>query len=41
MQDAVECSALTVACRGGFADIARMLLEHGAIVDYQDKVNKL
>ena len=37
-QDAMECSVLMGACIGGFVDIARMLLEHGAVVDYQDKV---
>ena len=38
MQDAVGCSVLTTASLGGFVDIVRLLLEHGAIVDYQDKV---
>ena len=34
----MECSILIAACLDGFADVARMLLEHGATVDYQDKV---
>ena len=34
----MEYSVLMGACIGGFVDIARMLLEHGAVVDYQDKV---
>ena len=38
MQDAVGCSALRAACFHGFVDVARVLLEHGAVVDYQDKV---
>ena len=33
------CSALIAACLDGFVDVARVLLEHGAVVDYQDKVS--
>ena len=34
------CSVLTIACLGGFVAIVKMLLKHGAIVDYQDKVSE-
>ena len=32
------CSALISACLDGFVDVARVLLEYGANVHYQDKV---
>ena len=32
------CSALIAACLDGFVDVARVLLEYGANVHYQDKV---
>ena len=35
----MECSALRAACFHGFAAVVRVLLEHGAVVDYQDKVD--
>ena len=31
-------SALIAACLDGFVDVVRVLPEHGADVDYQDKV---
>ena len=40
IQDAMGCSALRAACFYGFIDVARVLLEHGADVDYQDKVGE-
>ena len=41
MQDMMGCSALIAACLDGFVDVARVLLEHGAIIDYQDKVSMI
>ena len=38
MQDARGLSALIAACLGGFVNVVRVLLEHGAVVDYQNKV---
>ena len=38
LQDAVRWSALRAACSQGCIDVARVLLEHGAAVDYQDNV---
>ena len=38
LQDAVRCSALRAACFQGCIDVAQVLLEHGAVVDYQDNV---
>ena len=38
LQDAVRCSPLRAACYQGCIDVARVLLEHGAVVDYQDNV---
>ena len=38
LQDAVRCSPLRAACYQGCIDVARVLLEHGAAVDYQDNV---
>ena len=38
VQDAMGYSALIAACLGEFVDVVRVLLEHGANVDYQDKV---
>ena len=32
-------TALTVACENGYATVAKLLLEYGAIVDYQNKVH--
>ena len=31
-------TALIGACRNGHIDTARVLLDHGAIIDFQDKV---
>ena len=38
LQDAVRCSVLRAACFQGYVDVVRVLLEHGAAVDYQDNV---
>ena len=38
LQDAVRWNALRVAIYQGFVDVARVLLEHGAAVEYQDNV---
>ena len=34
-------TALMLASRHGHSDIAKTLLDHGAIVDYQEKVKDL
>ena len=39
VQDDVGYSALIVACLGGFVEVVRVLLKHGADIDYQNKVN--
>ena len=31
-------TALTIACENGYATVAKVLLEHRAIVDHQNKV---
>ena len=38
LQSEVGGSALTEACKEGHADVARILLERSAVVDYRDKV---
>ena len=39
MQDDLYCStALVVSCENGHVDVARLLIERGAAIDYQNKV---
>ena len=38
LKDASGCTALFGACWRGCADIVRLLLDHGAIIDYQNLV---
>ena len=38
VQDADGDTALITACEHGFIEIAKVLLEHGAAMDYQNKV---
>lgn len=39
VQDDVGYSTLIVACLDGFVEVVRVLLKHGADIDYQNKVN--
>ena len=41
MKDARGCTALFCACWCGCVDIVRILLDHGAIVDYQSLVSRM
>ena len=41
MKDAGGCTALFYVCSCGYAGIARILLDHGAIVDYQSLVSTM
>jgi ankyrin repeat protein len=38
VQDEIGDTALINACQGGHIETARVLLDHGANVDYQNKV---
>ena len=38
MQDDFGSTALGAACINGHVDIALLLIERGAVIDYQDKV---
>ena len=38
VQDEDGDTALIQACRGGHLETVKVLLDHGAIVDYQNKV---
>jgi ankyrin repeat protein len=39
MQDEDGNTALIMACQRGHVETARVLLDHGAATDYQNKVN--
>jgi ankyrin repeat protein len=41
MKDVSGSTALICACWRGFADIARILLDHGAVVDCQSLVGRM
>ena len=41
MQDHLGATALVVACERGHVDVARLLIERGAVIDYQNKVRLL
>ena len=41
MQDPKSNTPLVCACGYGCADIARLLLDHGAIIDYQNLVRRI
>ena len=41
MQDVLGYTALGIACQVGHADVACLLIEKGATVDYQNKVRLL
>ena len=41
MQDATGVTPLTIACVYGNSEIARVLIEHGAIIDLIDKVHSV
>ena len=38
MQDDLGFTALGIASQEGHVDVARLLIERGAAIDYQDKV---
>ena len=38
MQDDFGSTALVISCEEGHVDVARLLIERGAAIDYQDKV---
>ena len=38
MQDDIGSTALGTACAQGHLDVARLLIERGAVIDRQDKV---
>ena len=38
MQDDLGYTALGIACDQGHVDVARLLIERGAAIDYQNKV---
>jgi ankyrin repeat protein len=41
MQDVYGNTALINACQHGHVETARVLLDHGAVTDYQNKVKSL
>ena len=41
MQDDLGFTALGIACQEGFVEVARLLIERGAAIDYQNKVRLL
>ena len=41
MQDDLGFTALGIACQEGHIDIARLFIERGAAIDYQNKVRLL
>ena len=41
MQDRHGCTPLGAASQSGHVDVATVLLQHGAVVNYQDKVRLL
>ena len=41
MQDDLGFTALGAACQQGHVDVARLLIERGAAIDYQNKVRLL
>ena len=38
MQDDLGFTALVISCEEGHVDVARLLIERGAVIDYQNKV---
>ena len=38
LQDEEGSTALSIACQNGHSETARILLDHDAAIDYQDKV---